>query len=100
MKLTLKKQQEICIGCQLCCTQLGFYIPNETVVIDFYNVRGCNVYQRSDGETIASIPMECQHLYEGGCAIYSSRPQVCRDYNGILEFGDQCGLYGHDLGDR
>jgi Fe-S-cluster containining protein len=67
-----------------CCSFLGFSIPVEGVdtnpIEEFYRTRGVKMI--NDGDVLSLFfDQKCQHLTdEGLCAIYDSRPQVCRDF--------------------
>ncbi|NLI30459.1 MAG: YkgJ family cysteine cluster protein [Nitrospiraceae bacterium] len=90
------KKQRLCIACRKCCQELGvftlnaFYEDPPEDVIHFYQTRGCSITPHESGLLYLSIKMPCPHLTDDGCAIYEDRPQICRKYSGLEEFGDAC----------
>jgi Fe-S-cluster containining protein len=95
-KLTkLPKKQQLCIECQKCCEKVGVYTDpyiyemGEQDVIDFYQARGATV-TKSDGELFIVFDLPCPHLTANGCNIYLERPEICRKYSGLHEFGEGC----------
>lgn len=56
MELSVISQQRPCGECSACCTALG-------------------VHEIGKGEYV-----RCDHICEGGCAVYDTRPQSCRTY--------------------
>jgi Fe-S-cluster containining protein len=91
----LPKKQQLCIECQKCCEKVGVYTDpyiyemGEQDVIDFYKARGATV-TKSDSELFIVFDLPCPHLKQDGCAIYKNRPEICRKYSGLHEFGDGC----------
>mgnify|MGYP001167447106 CR=1 FL=1 len=95
-KKRLTKKQQLCIQCRKCCQELGvftlnaFYEDPPEDVIHFYKTRGCSITPHESGLLYLSIKIPCPHLTDEGCAIYETRPQICRKYSGLEEFGDGC----------
>lgn len=95
MKKPTSRKQKLCIECQKCCKNIAvythpdFYECSEKEVLAFYKMRGCDV-QKENGAFLLSFPLPCPHLTLDGCSIYEKRPQTCREYNGIEDFGDGC----------
>jgi hypothetical protein len=74
-----------CAG-STCCTYATQKIPAPRSKADFDHLLwqvahgGVEVFQDDDGWHLL-IPGRCEHLRPGGgCGIYATRPQVCRDY--------------------
>lgn len=92
----LSQKQRLCLECRKCCQELGvftlkaFYEDQPEDVIHFYKTRGCTITPHESGLIYMSIKVPCPHLIESGCAIYEQRPQICRKYSGIEEFGKGC----------
>ncbi|RMF78961.1 MAG: YkgJ family cysteine cluster protein [Nitrospirae bacterium] len=81
--------QEKCRTCpgQICCTYLTQEIPTPRSKLDFDNLlwsvahEGVEVF-KDEGTWYLLIQARCRHLRpDGGCAIYATRPQACRDYS-------------------
>ncbi len=95
MKKPRSLKQRLCIECQRCCkdvavyTHPDFYECSMKEVLNFYKMRGFRV-QKEKGAYLLSLTFPCPHLTADGCSIYEKRPQSCRDYNGIEDFGDEC----------
>ncbi len=78
-----KTKSELCIECQECCKTIK--MPN-TGFLSFhartlYEARGFTI-STEDGNVFIVIPHTCQHLTPEGCAIYNTRPQACKVYDG------------------
>ena len=88
-------KQKLCLQCRKCCEKIGVYTDpriyemSEDDVIHFYEARGAAV-TRSDDELFIVFNIPCPHLSLKGCAIYKDRPNICRKYSGLHEFGDDC----------
>lgn len=73
-----------CKRCGKCCIAVSFKIPNLPGEVEWLMYHGFNIVE-ADGNTLARIHIKCTHMKEvrGGkfkCMIYSTRPEVCRDY--------------------
>jgi Fe-S-cluster containining protein len=75
-----------CAG-STCCTYVTQQIPGPRSKADFDHLLwqvahgGLEVFRDRSGWYLL-IPGRCEHLRaDGGCAIYESRPQVCRAYS-------------------
>jgi Fe-S-cluster containining protein len=85
----------LCIKCQKCCKVLWFIVhkPDEVEeiqkLINFYQVRGFKTIL-SNEKFIVEFDQPCPHLTIDGCDIYSNRPEVCRNYDGRADFGNEC----------
>jgi Fe-S-cluster containining protein len=95
-KIDIKKlKQQLCIECRKCCMQVGVYTDTsiyeltESEVVHFYEARGATV-SKSDEELFIVFDLPCPHITPKGCAIYEKRPEICRKYSGLHEFGDNC----------
>ena len=83
-----------------CCTYLTQKISAPRTMEDFdlllwqISHQNTQVYKDSDGWFLL-VNNRCRHLQDnGGCGIYDTRPQVCRDHdNDDCEFEGAC---GHD----
>lgn len=79
------EKSRICISCQECCKHLVFKFPVEEW--DYrksalYIARGCKIKVGAITVDIL-VPSVCQHLHpRSGCAIYDTRPDICREYDG------------------
>ncbi len=59
--------------------------------------KGVSIYKDTDGWFLL-VEAECNHLKkDGGCAIYETRPQICRDYDNEWCEYDQPAEEGFDL---
>ncbi len=91
----MSKKQKLCIECKKCCTNIAvythpdFYNCSAKEVRDFYKMRGFGV-QKDSGAYLLSFDFPCPNLTDNGCKIYEKRPQSCRDYNGLEDFGEEC----------
>lgn len=85
---------DLCIKCQKCCKQLGIYTSylydDNPDVIEFYEVRGFRTKKSNEGILYIYFNNICPNLNTTGCSIYENRPQVCRHFNGIIDFGSDC----------
>ena len=88
-KVNLTKQQELCLSCMECCRWLTFIteVPKDKVnyMTPLYKMRDCKVTVMPRGGkavVVILVPKTCHHLSPIGCAIYQTRPQACRDYDG------------------
>lgn len=70
-----------CLRCLACCKVIALPLfPG--ISHEFYrDTRGIEL-KTILGVTWAVLPNSCQHLTEKGCAIYQTRPQECRDFDG------------------
>lgn len=58
-------------------------------LIEFYETRGFRATKSGD-LIVLTLKQTCPHLTPVGCDIYEKRPQVCRDYSGLNDFGSEC----------
>lgn len=96
----MSNNKDVCINCQKCCKTIGIHTiyPYVTDVIEFYTVRGFKVSDR-DGLVFLHLDLKCPHIIPSGCNIYHHRPQVCKDFQGSVEFIDNvgdCELYKNE----
>ncbi|MBI5641062.1 MAG: YkgJ family cysteine cluster protein [Nitrospirae bacterium] len=97
MKPQLQNEKErLCLSCMKCCREVIVYThpvlyscPAE-MLVEFYQARGFSVTRLKEDAIILSFKHDCQHLTPAGCDIYDQRPEACRDYSGIEDFGDEC----------
>jgi hypothetical protein len=95
--LTPENKCSFCKG-STCCTYLTQKIHAPRSVEDFdlmlwqISHDGVQFYKDEDGWFLLANN-RCTHLLDGGrCAIYTTRPQVCRDHdNDDCEFEGPCG---------
>ncbi len=91
-----KEREALCKACQRCCKELYIYTHpvmygcSAQKVIDFYEARGFSVTRLEKDALILGLHYPCPHLTPQGCAIYEKRPQACREYSGIEDFGEEC----------
>lgn len=81
--LNATKKKRLCLQCQACCKLV--YIPTNAMSqkdLSFYFARGIK-FIRVKGTPCAAVPSICPQLTKQGCKIYDSRPEDCRDYNGL-----------------
>jgi len=95
MEKLKSRKQKLCIECQKCCrdvsvyTRADLYNCSNRKVIEFYRTRGFKVHKEGDAILLTfSIP--CPHLTPDGCDIYEKRPEVCREYDGMEDFDEEC----------
>jgi Fe-S-cluster containining protein len=78
----------ICIRCQECCKWMTFTLDGgrqRDQLIEYYEKHGCRVVTEEKigwSKVQVMIPYQCPNLTEKGCAIYTQRPQFCREYDG------------------
>ncbi len=80
--------QEKCATCpgDLCCTYFTQEIDTPRSKLDFNNLLWAIAHERTklfkdEGRWYLLVENRCTHLRaDGGCGIYDSRPQACRDY--------------------
>ena len=95
-KLTLEqKKSELCKLCQFCCTYISLdtvyckrfmkegYEPN----LELLKTRGLTEFYIDDvtGCLVIEAKFPCTHLTPDGCDIYETRPDSCRNYDGIRD---------------
>ncbi|MEW6117049.1 MAG: YkgJ family cysteine cluster protein [Nitrospirota bacterium] len=92
----LPTKQQLCISCRKCCNSVGIFIDPETYeapkkdLVNFYQQRGFDVYRSGKLLLLILTDFPCPNLTTKGCKIYKKRPNICRDYSGIEDFGRQC----------
>jgi len=70
----------------LCCTYFTQEIETPRSKLDFDNLLWAIAHERTkifkdEGQWYLLIENRCTHLRpDGGCGIYATRPQACRDY--------------------
>ncbi len=95
-KKKLTEKERLCISCQKCCKELIVYTHpilyecSAERLVDFYEARGFSVMRLEEDAIILSFEHICPHLTPEGCDIYETRPDVCREYSGIEDFGKEC----------
>jgi len=83
--LDLRAKCGACPG-TICCTYFTQEIVTPRAKIDFDNLLWVIAHARTKifkdaGQWYLLIENRCTHLApDGGCAIYATRPQACRDY--------------------
>ncbi|MBI5450300.1 MAG: YkgJ family cysteine cluster protein [Gammaproteobacteria bacterium] len=84
--MTAANKCSFCTG-STCCTYATQLIPTPRSKHDFDHLlwqvahAGVEVYKDDDGWFLLLNARCTQLLPDGGCAIYDTRPQVCRDYS-------------------
>ena len=88
----------LCSQCSgLCCRYFALPIDNPTVARDFDNIRWYLVHENvtifvEKKQWYIAIANRCKHLQpDNGCAIYETRPKICRDYS-----TENCDFHGGD----
>ncbi len=92
IQLTAENKCGFCANTR-CCQYVTQKIPGPRSKADFQHLlwqvshRNVETYKDTDGWYLMFIT-PCVHLEEdGGCGIYETRPQICRDYsNDYCEF--------------
>jgi Fe-S-cluster containining protein len=74
-----------CKRCGRCCHDFSIAVEKDSDISRFFSYHGFTVVER-DGAVYLSGSNPCKHLRmgKGGayeCAIYISRPQICKDYS-------------------
>jgi Fe-S-cluster containining protein len=92
----LSVKQQLCITCRRCCKSLGMYLDPENYVspkedvAGFYAARGFEVYEHGELFLLIHPDFPCPNLTEKGCKIYNKRPNICKEYSGIEDLGEEC----------
>ncbi|MBT5232170.1 MAG: YkgJ family cysteine cluster protein [Methylococcales bacterium] len=94
VKITTENKCSFCKPA-ICCSYITQEIETPRSKIDFENLLWqvshdhISIYQEEDGWYLL-ISGQCQHLLkDGGCGIYETRPNACRDYsNEFCEFDE------------
>lgn len=92
LKYTSETKCSFCPGSK-CCTYITQQIETPRSMTDFDHLlwqvghENIEAYKDEDGWFLVAMN-RCSHLLpSGGCAIYATRPQVCRNYsNDFCEF--------------
>jgi uncharacterized protein len=78
----------LCAQCSgLCCRYFALPIDNPTGARDFDNIRWYLVHENvtvfvEKKQWYVAIASRCKHLRpDNGCAIYDTRPRICREYS-------------------
>ena len=91
----MSRKQKLCIECQKCCRDVSVYTRHDLYgcskkkVLEFYEKRGFSVQKEGD-KILLTLSMPCPNLTPDGCAIYETRPETCREYDGMEDFGEEC----------
>jgi uncharacterized protein len=87
MKLAMPKKDVLCSACSgLCCRYFAFEIAKPRTRRDFEDIRWYLLHEDSavfveDGEWYLQINRKCRALLpDNRCAIYETRPPICRAY--------------------
>jgi len=92
------EKQKLCLSCQKCCKQVNiitaYSFTNEEIK-KFYATRGFKIYSvtvpgDNKPRIMLSLEYPCPFLTPLGCAIYESRPEVCKAYDGTLDNTIDC----------
>lgn len=82
-----QEHSDLCLQCLECCKILTFEITIPVFqfanTVKFYEARGCEV-KTAGGKFYVVVNYPCPNLTAEGCRIYSTRPNVCRQYDGRL----------------
>lgn len=90
------ERERLCLSCQRCCKEISIYTHpilyscSVEEIVEFYETRGFDVQRLEEDAIVLSFKRDCPHLTPAGCDIYEERPDVCRKYSGIEDFGDEC----------
>jgi Fe-S-cluster containining protein len=92
-----------CRACNgLCCRHIALEIDPPEAKADFDTIRWYLMHENvkvgmdHSGEWLLEIPLVCRHLKKNSCAIYPTRPDLCRKYPGnddFCEFEDKTSPY-------
>lgn len=83
-----KRKSQLCLKCLKCCNYIAVradFAYGDPHSMEFYTTRGCAVVEAKGGGALVVFKSPCQHLTQKGCAIYESRPDACRAYDGRLD---------------
>ncbi len=89
-------KQQLCISCRRCCKSVGMYLDPENYIASneevakFYAARGFEIYDHNGLLLLIHPILPCPNLTEKGCRIYSKRPTICREYDGVEDLGEEC----------
>jgi Fe-S-cluster containining protein len=75
----------LCLSCMACCKVFVIPIRLEDTperCREVYEARGYEFKYLEPDKALLVSHSPCPHLTEGGCDIYDTRPQACRDYDG------------------
>jgi Fe-S-cluster containining protein len=94
-----QRKQVSCLNCGLCCSYVAVEIDEPTtlkaatdILWYLYHQNIC-IYAEGD-EWMVQIEARCQHYQDDHkCAIYETRPQICRDYDET-----NCEINAEDVG--
>ena len=77
-----------CLECALCCTYIAVGIDGPrnakaaTEILWHLYHRDVSIYCDGDNEWMVQFESRCRHLLaDNRCAIYETRPHICRDYS-------------------
>jgi Fe-S-cluster containining protein len=95
-KKELPIKQQMCLACRRCCQSIGMfldpavYVSPKKDVAQFYKARGFDVVEQGPLLLLVHQNFPCPNLTEKGCKIYKKRPNICKGYSGIEDFGKKC----------
>lgn len=102
MELT-QKESDLCRSCGECCKWLSFTVQihrNAWLRLkQYYETRGCKLkrtnFANMEGnvvEVTIMVPTVCPRRTKFGCTDYSSRPDLCKEYDGTKDvlIADKC----------
>ncbi len=90
------EKEKLCLACRKCCREISIYTHpvlyscSAEKIVEFYEARGFDVQRLAEDGIVLSFKHDCPHLTAAGCDIYERRPDVCRAYSGVEDFGDEC----------
>lgn len=95
----LTEKQKLCLNCQRCCRQVNIltaYSSDNEEIKKFFATRGFKVYDaaisenKDDKRILLTLEYPCPFLTPLGCAIYATRPEICKAYDGTLDNTVDC----------
>jgi Fe-S-cluster containining protein len=87
--LNIQTDEPDCLACKsVCCRHIASHIDTPTTKKDFDHLRWYLMHEHVkvgidlDANWLLEVATPCRHLKNNRCAIYTTRPKICRDYPG------------------
>lgn len=99
IEITSENKCSFCVGTK-CCVYITQEMETPRSIADFDHMmwqlahQDIEIYKDEDGWFLIAMN-KCQFLQKnGGCGIYETRPQICRDYsNDFCEFDEPADIH-------